>query len=354
MRRKAEAGHVTGGRVFGYDNVKIAKRDTHDRGGVEPGEGPVTPQSARTPQRVESFHHPRRLGTADLSRRIGVRQATKAYGRELRKVYKDTTREKGQIDTVEATWIRRDAPHLRIVEAGLCARVDTRRVNRRTRYLSSLVSPDKVHGKYLLSGGLLICPTSHGHFEAVKSPWKDGGAYVCATRRRKPGACTNALSLPMIRTDTTILNMIDGDVLDAGFIEELIALVDTGDAENIALLTADRDRLRGEVDRLVASIASGVPPKSVAPLITTKEDEIARLDAQLSTPRTRPNIDRLRAALTQRSEGWRADLRAEPQVARMVLRKLISPLILHDPADTSAFVEWESSLSAGCLKDSYI
>ena len=87
--------------------------------------------------------------------------------------------------------------------------------------------PERAHGKYLLSGGLLLCPTCGGHFEALESPWKHDGVYVCATRRRKPGTCTNTLVLPMAATDATVLEMVAGEVLGTPFIEELLTLVDS-------------------------------------------------------------------------------------------------------------------------------
>jgi hypothetical protein len=37
-------------------------------------------------------------------------------------------------------------------------------------------------------------------------------------------------------------------------------------------------------------------------------------------------MDRLRNALSLRAEKWKADLRWEPQIARLVLRRLIGPI----------------------------
>ena len=47
-------------------------------------------------------------------------------------------------------------------------------------------------------------------------------------------------------------------------------------------------------------------------------------------------MDKLRLALEQRSKQWKRDLRAEPKVARMLLRRLIGPIELWDEADYAA------------------
>lgn len=40
----------------------------------------------------------------------------------------------------------------------------------------------------------------------------------------------------------------------------------------------------------------------------------------------------------QRAEDWRITLRAEPQVARVLLRRLIGPLVLHDESEMPEFI----------------
>ncbi|MGB2714164.1 MAG: hypothetical protein WBC51_08305 [Vicinamibacterales bacterium] len=59
-----------------------------------------------------------------------------------------------------------------------------------------------------------------------------------------------------------------------------------------------------------------------------------------------PKIDELRAALEQRAATWRETLRAEPAVARVLLRRLIGPLTMWDPTDPGeAWTEWEAALT---------
>jgi hypothetical protein len=117
-------------------------------------------------------------------------------------------------------------------------------------------------------------------------------------------------------------------------------------------LTADRERLQVEVDRLVASIAAGGPAAAVAQLIRDDHAAIAKIDARLRMPRfVQPRVDELRAALEQRSAEWRQTLRSEPVVARLLLRRLITPLEMWDPAAPSdGWMEWEASSTPALLE----
>ena len=282
-----------------------------------------------------------------------------AYDRELgkRRLKRDgTARECGQLPQPEETWTRCNVPHLRIIEADLAARCDARRLDRRTRYFASLARgdgrvPERAYGKYLLSGGMLVCPQCGGHFEARKHPWhsQPGEVYTCSTRRRKPGLCDNMMALPIGETDDNILSLIGGEVLDPKYIEELLSLVDRGEADDSARLTADCERLRKEISNLLNLAASGVSADTLAPQIREREVELARLDVKLRTPRpVRPNIDKLRKALTLRAKQWKVELRTEPHVARLLLRRLMGPLVLHEEAP--GWIRWEAHIKPALLE----
>ena len=95
--------------------------------------------------------------------------------------------------------------------------------------------------------------------------------------------------------------------------------------------------LRTQVDNLIASIAHGVPAATIAPAIRERKTEIARLDKILTQPRqAKADIDRLRVALTEKVACFRADLKAEPRVARMLLRRLIGPITLWSDTEPGA------------------
>jgi hypothetical protein len=57
----------------------------------------------------------------------------------------------------------------------------------------------------------------------------------------------------------------------------------------------------------------------------------------------------VRAALLQRAEDWRTTLRAEPHVARVLLRRLIGPLVLHDESEMPAFIRADAEVKPWLL-----
>jgi hypothetical protein len=81
-------------------------------------------------------------------------------------------------------------------------------------------------------------------------------------------------------------------------------------------------------------IAKGVADTSViGPEIARRQREILALDRQLSEPRKQQMAaEDLRAALEQRAETWRETLRAEVEVARVLIRRLIGPILLFEEA----------------------
>jgi DNA invertase Pin-like site-specific DNA recombinase len=401
MQSKAKQGWSTGGRIFGYDNLRVSKghvelrineheatvvRDIYRRAAM--GEGARTiaralnhaklpsprPQQGRPHGWSASTIHAvlrRPLYRGD----VVYGRTAKAYNRELRKVYRGTKREKGQIPKPEETWIRKHVPALAIIDPDLAVRVDAKLDDRRARYLAAVKqgdgrAPHKAFGKYLLSGGMLLCASCGGHFEARKYPWKPlrktaaklppharvghpGEVYICSTRRRKPGVCTNTLALPITETDDAVLSTIAGDVLGPDFINQLLTMVENAPDER-TWLAAERDRLRSEVERLVASIAAGVPADSVASLIRSHEAKIAGLEKRLRVPMTpRLEAERLRAALEQRAKQWKRELRKAPKIARMVLRELIGPITLWDESlpeqQRPEFIEWQAPTKPGLL-----
>jgi hypothetical protein len=71
---------------------------------------------------------------------------------------------------------------------------------------------------------------------------------------------------------------------------------------------------------------------------------------RLRTPRpAAPNIEKLREALVQRAEDWRAILRSEPKVARLMLRRLVEPLEMTDESDRPEWLKLQAPIKPALL-----
>jgi hypothetical protein len=90
---------------------------------------------------------------------------------------------------------------------------------------------------------------------------------------------------------------------------------------------------------------------SVGDAIRQREVQIVRLEIKLRQLRkVAPNIEALREAPTQRAAEWRQTLRDEPKVARLLLRKLIGPLVLVDESQNPNFVEADVEIKPALLE----
>jgi DNA invertase Pin-like site-specific DNA recombinase len=355
LRAKAGRGEVTGPAPYGYRNVLEGEcktiaieeaeaavvRDIYTR--FAAGQGVTAILRWLNRAQVEPPRGDR--GWTSTTVRVMLRRplyrGELVYGRSAMAYGRETGKpgcEEAQVPRPEDEWVRVPRPELRIVPEDLTDRVDARLAEGRETYLASRAAgraPHKGKGHYLLSGGLLKCPDCGGNFEARHgTSWGGRGVYTCASRRHAPGSCTNTLALPIDLTDDAVLDVLEDEVLGERYIRELLTLVEAAPADEGTRLEAERDRLRGEVDHLLEVVAAGVPAATAAPKIKEREAEIAKLEAALSRPRPVPiDRERLRAALEQRTTEWRSALRAEPEVARVILRRLVGPITLHhEPA----------------------
>jgi site-specific DNA recombinase len=360
LRKKAADGYVAGGKVYGYDNEgskgrKVRRvneveaaivREVYDRFAAGQGAKSIARslnlRGAPSPRAQQGRPCGWSTGTVygvldrPLYRgEVVYGRTAKVYGRELGR---GATREKAQRPKPAETWLRHRDESLAIVSPQVAARVDELRAEKRDAYKAAEKTgraPQKAYGRFLLSGGLLKCEHCGANFEARKHPWRGqpGGVYMCSTRRRKPGTCDNTVALPIAETDEEMLGWVEGLLLDQRLIDDLMAMLNEGDdrvAER-ARLEADRDRLRAEIDRLMASIAAGIPAEEVAPLVLQRRTEVGRLEQKLRIDRPETiDGDRLRAALHQQVEAWRADLRREPRIGNELLRRMVEPLAIRD------------------------
>lgn len=214
-----------------------------------------------------------------------------------------------------------------LTDPELLARVDARFRERERICETAKNKLEHAHGAYLLTGGLLRCPSCGANFEVGQR----ARYYVCSSYRRRPGTCPNRLRLPIVETDNLILEQIEGEVLQPRIIEELLSLVEHS-VDETSVLDGDHRRFKGEIDALVKSIAGRVDaPESIVNAIAERERQVKDIEARLRAGRpAQIDRDRLRAILQQRVETWRSDLRSETRIARAVLRRLVEfPMVMH-------------------------
>lgn len=261
--------------------------------------------------------------------------SARAYGRELGRAR--AGRERGQVALPEASWIRVQMPHLALVDVETAASVDARLDAQRAAYAPDAKArrqPIKRAPKFLLSGGALVCPTCGMPFEGRSgTSWRGRSVYVCASRRRRPGSCSNRLVLDCGPVDASVLAIVEDELLAPSHIDRLLTLVEQSGDDRPYLL-AERERLQTELSRLVTSLAAGVPASAVAGPIKEREAALTTLDQRLARPvPAATDVAALRAALERRVEDWTQQLRSSPAVARRVLRELVGPITLHEEPD---------------------
>lgn len=354
MLRRAQQGHVTGGKVFGYDNVQANGHVERCINAVEAdvvraiyqryadGEGFKQIAHGLNAQKVPS-PRPQRGRPAgwepstvravlrrDLYRGLIVYNKTK-------KRLDDGSRRGCQRKKPESEWVKIDAPQLRLISAELAVQVEARLEGRRHAYLRTTngrLLGRPVEGKRLLSG-FLVCACG-ARFEAVKS-WQGQHTYVCSARRRKGLAvCPSEMAFPVEALEHMFLNCIEHDVLSQEFIDRVLdaAFAGNPDAERQTLID-ERAQVAREIENLTKAIAAGGDIPALATALGERDRRLKVFDAQLAKPVVLPDREVLKAALELRKGQWR-DLLRGPHVAqaRLVLQHLIDlPVyVMNEPA----------------------
>ena len=358
MRQKAAAGHVTGGRVFGYDNVR---RDT---GGVVR----VINETEAAVVRDIYAQYAQGHGLRQIAHQLNATGAVcprsqqgRPNGwapssiRELlhRPLYRgevvwNRTRKRnrwGQVQQqgrAEAEWLRKPAPELRIVPAELARAVDGRLDRNKTQYLRT--TGGRLWGrpsgagesKYLLvgmatcavcGGGISVRSRSHRHHRAFY--------YVCtAYHMRGRSVCANGHDLPMTPTNQAVLDTVAEELLSPQTVEAVVqramaALTEAPDREpERAAAQQNLAAVETELGRLSAAVAAGGDVPSLVTAITDRErrrvgltEQIAALNALEAWPhRDQTALARdLHARLTE----WRGLFGRHIGQTRQLLRKLL-------------------------------
>ena len=362
MLRKALAGHVTGGRVFGYDNVRI------DSGPVvrviNEAEAAVVRRifelysngygQSRIAKVLNEASAVAPRSQQDRPRAWAPSSVHEVLGRPLYRghiVWNRTRKcdqwgQRRQHARPEEDWLEVDAPDLRIVPESLWTAVQGRRDERRAQYLKATGGKTfgrprrDVDSKYLLpgfarcancGGGMCVRSRSHGghraHLYGCTSYWQRGRT-----------VCPNNLEVRMVAADEAVLAAVAGVVLAPEIVDEVVAGVLANlrsERSGQARHTHEREleKREAEIERLVDAIEAGGDLGSLVGRLKQRQAERDALDAkldQVAKPvRVEPRL--LERSVRTCLGDWRGLLTRQTRHGRDFLRKVLTGPIAFTP-----------------------
>lgn len=363
LERKARAGHVTGGRVFGYDNVEVlGEPDGAGQRKRQFVQRVISPKEAEVVTTIFDMFVRQRLGLPTIADRLnaeGLPSPRAQRGRpngwapsSIREVLRrplyraeivwGQTRKRTPHGTVrqrprpENEWIRIPAPDLRVVDDATWFAAQAR-----FRTLASPALAGPKHAKYLLVG-LMRCTCGSG-FEVLS--WKSGRGrkyqYGCAAHRRKGASiCANNLRMPLAVAEDAVLRSVATYLLEPSIVQDAIerAVAELAPDERqtkTAALEAELMQVRAELARLAEAIAAaGGEVSALVQAIQAREARRRELESQIHAER-QPVIqfDRqaVRRALRTQLRDWRSQLRGTPETSRLALKALIADRLTFTP-----------------------
>jgi site-specific DNA recombinase len=353
MLRKAKAGHVTGGRVYGYDNVDVLgppgadgqARRAHVIRKVNDAQATIIrrifelstqglglTRIAKT-LNADRIPPPRKagLGWAPTAVREILHRPLyrgEVVWNKLQKVDRGGTKKRRRRPPED--WLRLNAPDLRIVPQELWESAHTRLKQSQANFgqVAGPRRPSRLdrESPYLLSGlgrcgvcgGALIAMT-RGHGA------QRGRYYGCGYHhKRGPTVCTNSLQIKQEHLDHALLDaiaeLLDAPLVDAA-VERVLARLPNDQAGRLdRRTTVEQEIAKTEAteQRLVDAVARG---EGVEPLL-------ARLKAEGERKRA---LERERAALDQRARVTPLDARRLKQELKARAKDIRGVLGRHVP-----------------------
>jgi DNA invertase Pin-like site-specific DNA recombinase len=365
MVRKARAGHVTGGRLFGYDNAPVldaggqrshVERHVNEREAAvirrifelcAAGHGvrAIAKQLNATGEPAPRAQQGRPVAWSPSSVWEALRRSTyrgEVVWNQTRK--RDTWGRKNQQPRETDEWIRRDRPDLRIVPEELWQAAHARLSGAREDYVRRNGGrawgrpTNGTESKYLLTGlaqcgwcngGIFVHSRQHGGQRAY--------FYGCSTfYHRGKAVCRNGRALPMSRVDAAVLSAFQEDLLDPEVVERTfvkvrsrLSDVPAASAGRATVLQGELAKLKTELDHLTAALAQGADLPSVLTAVREREHRRGLVAAELAAV---PNemsgllahVDVVLPELRRRMSDWRALLSEETPQARQMLRTLLN------------------------------
>jgi hypothetical protein len=374
LQRRARSCHVTGGRVFGYDNVDVpgpVGMRSHVQRRINAEQAAVIRRifelcakgrgTRRIAKTLNDEHAPAPRSQQGRPKAWAPSTVREVLHRELYRgrVVWNTTRKRDQWGQVRPSrrpideWITTDAPELLIVSDALWKAAHDRLNKTRDVYLRATNGrlwgrPEVgLESKYLLTG-LARCGQCGGTM-TVRS--RNHGSrraffYACSSfHHRGKAVCANSLEMRLAEADNAVLAALERELLDSDVLQEAmrraiatVGALEIDPARRRASLMTALEHVTTELERLTAAVAAGADVVSLVAGMRERErrkDALARELAELERPQVRPLTPAKQLKLLQsKLAEWKELLRANAPKARQMLRKLIDGRIVFNP-DTS-------------------
>jgi site-specific DNA recombinase len=364
MVRKAKAGHVTGGRVFGYDNADVLDAN----GKRSHVERRINEAEAAIVRRIFQLSA-EGVGQHNIARRLNAERAIAPRSQQgrprawapstvhevlFRDLYRgcitwNRTRRRipwgvhQQSARPKAQWLNVPAPQLRIVSEAEWRAAHQRLDRARVQYERDTHGQRRPHrdrdSKYLLPGfgrcalcrgGLQVRSRSHGRKRAF--------FYACTSDyNRGPEVCPHVEQWPMEALDREVLAAIAGHVLRPSVVDEVIAAA--RQMHEASSHPDDWDRVRRELQkvereqaRLTEAIAAGADVPALVDRLRTTESSRRELVARLEAIQTRtaPAWSEIERRLRKIAH-WRSLLTGDVGEVRTAFRQLLTTPIMVTP-----------------------
>jgi site-specific DNA recombinase len=386
MLRKARAGHVTGGKTFGYDNLEVLGPDgrrSHVERRINEAEAAIVQRIFR--MCAEGHGYSRIAKTLNAE---GARSPRPQQGRPAgwspstihevlkRPIYRgqivwNTTRKRDrwgqhhQAPRPGNEWITIEAPALRIVPEDVWQTARRRLDGIKSHLVVSSQGRNggrrrDVDSQHLLAG-FARCGQCGGSFYPLS---REHGKqrvyfYACsANHKRGQAVCRNALIMPKTIVEAGILTALVGDVLRpavvTAVIEGVLAELQP-DARRGTLdrLQAERAAVEREISRLVEALAMG--GMDLAPVSAAVQQRQARqreLEAAITAAgQGQPRYDRraVERQVRDRLQRWRDLLSRSVADGRQFLREALDGPIRFTPNPAAKGYRFEGDVRLGEL-----
>lgn len=358
LHRKASAGHVAGGRLFGFDNVTITT-PTGQRSHVErrineaeaaiirrifelsaEGHGLTAITKALNEDGAPTPRAQRGRPAAWMSSSVREVLHRSIYRGEIvwnQTAKRDQWGQRRQQPKAVEVRVTRPAPELRIVSDDLWTAAHARMADRRAKFDQGN-RPDRA-SRYLLSG-FAKCTICGGGFASHSRQHGKHRVpfYACTTHWKRGGVvCANGLIGRVELIDAEVLATLQDDVLRPSVIDEALSLA----LEELqpTTLRRQRDRLEAELarvekeaDRLADAIGRGGPLDALVNRLRAAQGQRDRLRLQLAAvPPVAINLAGLEQRIRTKIADWRALLTRDIEAGRQVLKLLLTEPLRFTP-----------------------